>query len=49
MNKQLEQDISEFLGRLNKAEVDPAGLSEEFRMYHHGKWTSKKQESLLEN
>lgn len=47
VNKQLEQDISEFLARLNKTEVDPAGLSEEFRMYHHGKWTSKKTRELI--
>lgn len=47
VNKQLEQDIGDFLERLNKAEVDPAGLSEEFRMYYHGKWTTKKTRALI--
>ncbi|WP_155590671.1 Ger(x)C family spore germination protein [Lysinibacillus cavernae] len=47
VNKQLEKNIGEFLERLNNMEVDPAGLSEEFRMYYYGEWTTEKTRDLI--
>ncbi|WP_172372036.1 Ger(x)C family spore germination protein [Sporosarcina jiandibaonis] len=39
INKHLEREIKEILEKLQKLELDPAGLSEYFRMQHKGKWT----------
>ncbi len=47
VNKQLEKDITKFLDKLKTMDVDPSGLSEKFRMYYHGKWTTKKTRELI--
>ena len=47
VNKELEQDIKKFLEKLNEWQVDPSGLSEYFRMYYHGKWTTEKKKEIL--
>ncbi len=47
VNKQLEEDITKFLDKLKTMDVDPSGLSEKFRMYYHGKWTTKKTRELI--
>ncbi|WP_397537455.1 Ger(x)C family spore germination protein [Rummeliibacillus pycnus] len=41
VNKQIETDINQFLEKLKKMKIDPIGLSENFRMYHNGKWTKE--------
>ncbi|MGD2196445.1 Ger(x)C family spore germination protein [Lysinibacillus fusiformis] len=47
VNKQLEVDITKFLDKLKNMDVDPSGLSEKFRMYDHGKWTTKKTREVI--
>lgn len=47
VNKQLEEDITKFLDKLKNMDVDPSGLSEKFRMYYHGKWTTKKTREVI--
>ncbi len=47
VNKELEQDIKKFLDKLNEWQVDPSGLSEYFRMYHRGKWTTEKKREII--
>lgn len=47
VNKQLKEDITKFLDKLKTMDVDPSGLSEKFRMYYHGKWTTKKTRELI--
>lgn len=47
INKQLEEDITKFLDKLKNMNVDPSGLSEKFRMYYHGKWTTKKTREVI--
>ncbi|MDF2067669.1 Ger(x)C family spore germination protein [Bacillus sp. Cr_A10] len=38
VNKKVEQDISNFLEEIKKLEVDPIGLTENFRMHYKGNW-----------
>lgn len=38
VNKQIIKDISKFLESLKELEVDPIGLTENFRMHYHGDW-----------
>ena len=54
-NKKLEKEISkhikieieDLLKKLQELEVDPVGFSENFRMYHKGKWTDELTEKLI--
>lgn len=41
IDQQIEKDIEQFLEKLKELKVDPIGLTENFRMYHNGKWTKK--------
>ncbi|WP_102692720.1 Ger(x)C family spore germination protein [Rummeliibacillus pycnus] len=41
VNKEVETDIKQFLAKLKEMKIDPIGLSENFRMYHNGKWTKE--------
>ncbi|MEG0261275.1 MAG: Ger(x)C family spore germination C-terminal domain-containing protein, partial [Lysinibacillus sp.] len=36
IDKQIEKDIDQFLGKLKELKIDPIGLSENFRMYYDG-------------
>lgn len=47
VNKELEQDIKKFLDKLNEWQVDPSGISEYFRMYYYGKWTTEKKREIV--
>lgn len=47
INKQLEEDFTQFLEKLNDMKIDPSGLSEHFRMYYKGKWGREKTEEIL--
>ncbi|MGN4125700.1 Ger(x)C family spore germination protein [Lysinibacillus sphaericus] len=47
VNKALEKDIKKFFDKLNDMKVDPSGLSEYFRMYHHGKWTKDNTREII--
>ncbi|MFY0520730.1 Ger(x)C family spore germination protein [Lysinibacillus sp. UGB7] len=47
VNKALEKDIKKFFDKLNDIKVDPSGLSEYFRMYHHGKWTKDNTREII--
>jgi len=47
INKQLEVDITKFLDKLKNMQVDPSGLSEKFRMYYHGTWTTKQTREVI--
>ncbi|MEI4769129.1 Ger(x)C family spore germination protein [Psychrobacillus sp. FJAT-51614] len=38
VNEKVKQDISKFLEELKKIEVDPIGLTENFRMHYKGNW-----------
>ncbi len=41
VNKELEKEILQFLDKLKEKEIDPIGLTDNFRMHYHGKWTEE--------
>ncbi len=47
ISKQLEENITRFLDKLQEQKVDPIGLSENFRMYYKGKWTKEMTEETI--
>lgn len=47
VNKELEEDIKKFFAKLNDMKVDPSGLSEYFRMYHHEKWKKEMTREII--
>ncbi|MGE7624144.1 Ger(x)C family spore germination protein [Viridibacillus sp. NPDC096237] len=47
INEQVEKDIKKFIEKINDLEIDPIGLSENFRMYHKGKWNKKLTKETL--
>lgn len=47
INKHLEKKIENLLEKLQKLEVDPVGFSENFRMYHKGKWTEELTQKVI--
>lgn len=47
INKQLEIDIKKFLEKLMELQVDPIGLTENFRMYYKGEWKKENTEEIL--
>jgi len=42
INQKLESDILNFMEELKELQVDPVGLTENFRMYYNGDWSHKK-------
>lgn len=47
INKQVKQQIVQFLDKLKEEKVDPIGFSEYFRKYYNGKWTEKMTVDLI--
>ncbi|WP_107839368.1 Ger(x)C family spore germination protein [Metasolibacillus meyeri] len=47
INKQLEKDIKSFIEKLNEQELDPIGLSENFRKHTKGKWTREMTDEVI--
>jgi spore germination protein len=41
--------MEKLLKKPQKLEVDPVGFSENFRMYHNGKWTDELTERLIDS
>ena len=48
ISKHIKKEIEDLLKKLQKLEVDPVGFSENFRMYHKGKWTDELTEKLID-
>ncbi|MEO4052850.1 Ger(x)C family spore germination protein [Solibacillus sp. CAU 1738] len=46
IDKQIKNNIDQFLDKLKEYQVDPIGLSEYFRMYYNGKWTKEMTEDI---
>ena len=49
ISKHMKKEIEDLLKKLQKMEVDPVGFSENFRMYHKGKWTVELTEKLIDS
>ncbi len=49
ISKHIKKEIEDLLKKLQELEVDPVGFSENFRMYHKGKWTDELTEKLIES
>ncbi|KAB0442141.1 Ger(x)C family spore germination protein [Lysinibacillus fusiformis] len=47
INKQLEQEIQQLIEKTQRLEIDPIGLSENFRMYYKGKWNDQLTNSVV--
>lgn len=47
INEQLAQDIEAFIKKLNEQQIDPIGLSENFRKHTRGQWTRAMTEDVL--
>jgi len=47
IDKHTSKQVEEFIDKLKELEVDPIGLSEEFRRYYHGKWDKKKTNDII--
>ncbi|MFY0518451.1 Ger(x)C family spore germination protein [Lysinibacillus sp. UGB7] len=47
IDKQLEQEIQQFIEKTQKLEIDPIGLSENFRMYYKGKWNNELTDKVV--
>lgn len=49
VSEQVKKEIEQLLAQLQKLEVDPIGISEEFRMYYKGKWTEEITKKIIQN
>ncbi len=47
INEQIEIDVKKFLEELMELQVDPIGLTENFRMYYKGKWSEENKLEIL--
>jgi len=47
IDEHTSKQVEEFIDKLKELEVDPIGLSEEFRRYYHGKWDKKKTNDII--
>ncbi|MGX9133603.1 Ger(x)C family spore germination protein [Rummeliibacillus sp. JY-2-4R] len=47
VNKEVEKEILEFLGKVKEKEIDPIGFTDNFRMHYHGKWTQQMTVDLI--
>ncbi len=47
IDKQLEHEIQQFIKKTQELEIDPIGLSENFRMYYKGKWNKELTNKIL--
>lgn len=48
ISKHIKKEIEDLLKKLQELKVDPVGFSENFRMYHKGKWTDELTEKIIE-
>ncbi|WP_313894082.1 Ger(x)C family spore germination protein [Psychrobacillus sp.] len=47
IDAEIKRDIGKFLEKLKELKVDPIGLSENFRMYYNGKWTTEQTKEII--
>lgn len=46
---QIELEMRKFIQRTIEQDIDPIGLSENFRKYYHGQWTNELTDKILNN
>ena len=49
VSKQIEREIRNFIQKTIEQDIDPIGLSENFRRYYHGQWTNELTDKILNN